>query len=129
MHRGLALIITIALSTLLIAAKAAPSSTLEGYWKGSGTISAKSGTDRVQYRVNCRRSGGKEFSFRATCTTESGHYALSGTVTGAGGGRYAGTVHAEGAKQSGRVQLVQSRNRLPVTASGGGSARLALSQL
>jgi hypothetical protein len=35
MHRGLALIITIALSTLLIAAKAAPSSTLEGYWKGS----------------------------------------------------------------------------------------------
>jgi len=79
MHRGLALIITIALSTLLIAAGAAPSSTLEGYWKGSGTISAKSGTDRVQCRVICRRSGGKVFSFRATCTTESGHYALSGT--------------------------------------------------
>jgi len=48
MHRGLALIITIALSTLLIAAKAAPSSTLEGYWKGSVTISAKCRTDRVQ---------------------------------------------------------------------------------
>jgi len=46
-------------------------------------------------------------------------------VTSAGGGRYA----AEGAKQSGRVQSVQSGNRLSVTASGGGSARLALSQL
>jgi len=40
MHRGLVLIFAVALSTLLVAAKAAPSSTLEGYWKGAGIISA-----------------------------------------------------------------------------------------
>jgi hypothetical protein len=43
MRHGLFLISAIALSTLLMAAKAAPPSSLEGYWKASGTISAKSG--------------------------------------------------------------------------------------
>jgi len=130
MRHGLFLISAIALSTLLMAAKAAPSSSLEGYWKGSGTISASSGTDRVQCRARCKRSGGTSFSFSATCTTEAGRYMLSGNVTSAGGGRYTGTVHAGESKDSGRVQLSQSGRHLSVTASGGGgSARLTLSKL
>jgi hypothetical protein len=131
MRHNLFLIAAIALSTLLMAAKAAPSPSLEGYWKGSGTISAKSGTDRVQCRVSFRRSGGKSsFSFSATCTTEAGRYALSGHVTSVGGGRYTGTVSAGGSKESGRVQLIQRGRSLSVSASGGGgSARVNLSKL
>jgi hypothetical protein len=131
MHRGLVLISAIALSTLLIAAKAVPPSSLEGYWKGSGTISAKSGTDRVLCRVRCKRSGGTSFSFSATCTTEAGRYELSGHVTSAGGGRYTGTVlGGEGGEGSGRVHLIQRGKHLSVTASGhGGSAKLTLSKL
>jgi hypothetical protein len=130
MRHGLFLISAIALSTLLMAAKAVPSSSLEGYWKGSGTISAKSGTDRVECRVSCRRSGGKWFSFSATCTTEAGRYQLSGHVTSVGGGRYTGTVSAGGSKESGRVQLIQSGRSLSVSATGGGgSARVNLSKL
>lgn len=129
MRHGLLIISAIALSMLLVAAKAAPPSSLEGYWKGSGTISAKSGTDKVQCRVRCKRSGGTSFSFSATCTTEAGRYELSGHVTSAGGGRYTGTVQAGDAKGSGRVQLSQSGKRLSVTATGsGGSARLTLSR-
>jgi hypothetical protein len=129
MRHSLLLVSAIALSTLLVAAKAVPSS-LEGYWKGSGTISAKSGTDRVQCRVSCRRSGGKSFSFSATCTTEAGRYTLSGHVTSVGGGRYTGTVSAGGSKESGRVQLIQRGRSLSVSAiGGGGSARVSLSKL
>jgi hypothetical protein len=129
MHHRLILIAVIALSTLLMGAKAAPRSSLEGYWKGSGTISAKSGTDRVLCRASVRRSGGASFSFSATCTTESGRYQLSGTVRSAGGGRYSGTVQA-GGKGGGRVQISQSGKRASVTATGGGgSARLSLSKL
>lgn len=130
MRHGLFLISAIALSMLLMAAKVAPPSSLEGYWKGPGTISAKSGTDRVLCRVRCKRSGGASFSFSAICTTEAGRYELSGQVTSAGGGRYIGTVHAGDSKQGGRVQISQSGKRLSVTASGsGGSARLTLSKL
>jgi hypothetical protein len=129
MHHRLILIAVIALSTLLMGAKAAPRSSLEGYWKGSGTISAKSGTDRVLCRVRVKRSGGSSFSVSATCTTESGRYQLSGTVRSAGGGRYSGTVHA-GGKGGGRVHISQSGSRASVTATGGGgSARLSLSKL
>lgn len=130
MRHNLLLVSAVALSTLLMAAKAAPSSSLEGYWKGAGTISAKSGTDRVQCRVSCRRSGGKSFSFSATCTTEAGRYTLSGHVTSVGGGRYTGAVSAGGSKESGRVQLIQRGRSLSVSATGGGgSARLNLSKL
>jgi hypothetical protein len=128
MHRGLVLIFAIALSTLLMAA--APSSTLDGYWKGAGIISATSGTDRVQCRVRCKRSGGASFSFSATCTTEAGRYELSGQVRSAGGGLYTGTVHTASSKESGRIRLSQSGKRLSVTATGGGgSAQLILSKL
>jgi hypothetical protein len=130
MRHGLIVSLVIGLTTLLIAAKATPPSSLEGYWKGSGTISASSGTDQVQCRARCKRSGGTSFSFSATCTTEAGRYELSGQVTSAGGGRYTGTVHAGDAKESGRVQLSQNGRHLSVTASGGGgSATLTLSKL
>ena len=129
MRHGLLIISAIALSALLVAAKAVPTSSLEGYWKGSGTISAKSGTDNVRCRVRVKKSGGATFSFSATCATESGRYELSGQVRSTGGGRYAGTVQAGNAKGGGRVQLSQSGRRLSVTASGsGGSARLSLSK-
>jgi hypothetical protein len=131
MHRGLVLISAIALSTPLIAAKAIPPSSLEGYWKGSGTISAKSGTDRVLCRVRCKRSGATSFSLSATCNTEAGRYELSGHVTNAGGGRYTGTVlGGEGGEGSGGVRLIQHGKQLSVTASSQrGSARLTLSKL
>jgi hypothetical protein len=130
MRHGLFLISAITLSTLLMAAKAAPPSSLEGYWKGSGTISAKSGTDRVLCRARCKKSGGTSFSFSATCTTEAGRYELSGHVTSAGGGRYTGTVHSGESKGSCRVQLSQSGRRLSVIATGGGgAASLTLSKL
>jgi len=128
MRHRLLLVFIIALSTLIMGAKAAPRSSLEGSWKGAGTISAKSGTDRVLCRARVRKSGAA-FSFSATCTTESGRYELSGTVRSAGGGRYSGTVQA-GGKGSGKVQISQSGRRASVTATGGGgSARLNLSKL
>ena len=128
MRHGLLIISAIALSALLVAAKAVPTSSLEGYWKGSGTIRAKSGTDNVRCRVRVKKSGGATFSFSATCATESGRYELSGQVRGTGG-RYTGTVQAGNAKGGGRIQLSQSGRRLSVTASGsGGSARLSLSK-
>ena len=110
-----------------MAAKADPSFSFEGYWKGSGTISAKSGNDRGWNAACCGRSAGKSFSFSATRTTEAGRYKLSGHVS-VGGRRYTGMVSVGGSKESGRVQLIQRGRSLSVSATGGGgSARVNLS--
>ena len=65
MRRGFALIFIAAISSLLIAAKAPVS--LEGYWKGSGTVSHGGTVDRVQCRVRYTPGGGGSFSYTATC--------------------------------------------------------------
>jgi hypothetical protein len=125
---GYALILIAAISALLTAAApAAPS--LEGDWKGSGIVSSNLGADRADCKVQYRRAGERSFSYNATCTTESGTYDLTGSVTNTSGNRYSGTVvnddHQN--RELGHVSLIQRGKYLSVrVTSSSGSARIAL---
>jgi hypothetical protein len=131
MRHSFALISIVAISVLLIAAKA-PAPSLEGYWKGSGIVSHKGANDRVQCRVRYTRAGDRSFSYTANCATESGKYDLTGSVTNTSGNRYSGTVvgGSEGSRETGRVFLLQRGKYLSVSVtSRSGTARMTLTKL
>ena len=128
MRHSFALISIAAISVLLIAAKA-PAPSLEGYWKGSGTVSHKGANDRVQCRVRYTRAGYRSFSYTANCATESG---ITGSVTNTSGNRYSGTVvgGSEGSRETGHVFLLQRGKYLSVSVtSRSGTARMTLTKL
>jgi hypothetical protein len=134
MRHSLLLVSTIVLSAFLIAAKAKapPSPSLEGYWKGSGIVNYRGGADRVECRVRYKREEGYSYNYSATCAMADGRYELSGSVSGTSPGRYSGIVtgSTKTGPAAGHVHLVQHGRHLSVTvASRQGSARLSLTKL
>ena len=119
-----------AISALFIAAAPLPS--LEGYYKGSGTVTYTGGTDHAECRVRYTRASGSSFSYTATCTTGIGKYDLTGSVTNTSGSSYSGTVSGSGKQgnDTGHVIVVQHGTHLSVIAtSQRGSARMTLTKL
>jgi len=87
---------------------------------------------RAECRVRYTRASGSSFSYAATCTTESGKYDLTGSVTETSGSSYRGTVSGSGKQGSdtGHVIVVQRGKHLSVIAtSQRGSARMTLTKL
>ena len=74
------------------------------------------------------RAGERSFSYNATCTTDSGTYDLTGSVTHTSGNRYSGTVvNDDQNRELGHVSLIQRGKYLSVrVTSSSGSARIAL---
>lgn len=125
MRYGLAFLVAFLLGAGLSAAHAAPG--LEGYWKGTGTVSYKGSVDQVRCRVRYKRNGGSSYTYTSTCATENGRYELTGHVRSSGSNRYRGQVKSTGHKETGNVLLLQRGNRLSVTVTSGiGSAKLTL---
>jgi hypothetical protein len=119
------------LSLIVLGAALAPtlaaSPTIEGSWRGSGTITHRRSVDAVQCRATFRRDGAKSFAVSSQCTTDTGRYDVSGHVRSSGGARYSGSVQANG--QGGAVAIVQHGNHLSVTVtSRRGSGRLSLTR-
>jgi hypothetical protein len=130
MRNGFALVSIAGMSALLIAAApTAPS--LEGDWKGSGTVSNNVAADHAECRVRYTRSGDRSFSYTATCTAKSGKYDITGSVTNTSGSNYSGTVMGGGKESgTGHVFLVQHGKHLSVIATNQrGAARLTLVKL
>jgi hypothetical protein len=116
----------IALGTALTPALAA--SSLEGQWRGSGSVSHRKSTDAVRCRVSFHRLSATSFSVSSQCTTETGRYDITGRVAAAGGNRYSGPVQGQGV--TGTAVIVQHGKSLSVTVtSKRGSAKLSLSRL
>jgi hypothetical protein len=116
----------IALSTALTPALAA--SSLEGQWRGSGSVSHRKSTDAVRCRVSFHRLSASSFSVASQSTTETGRYDVTGRVAAAGSNRYAGPVQGQGV--TGTAVVVQHGKSLSVTVtSKRGSAKLSLSRL
>jgi hypothetical protein len=116
----------IALGTALTPALAA--SSLEGQWRGSGSVSHRKSTDAVRCRVSFHRLSATSFSVSSQCTTETGRYDVTGRVAASGGNRYSGPVEGQGV--AGTAVIVMSGNRLSVTVtSKRGSDKLSLSRL
>ena len=124
--RHILIVSLIALGAALTPALAA--SSLQGQWRGSGTVSHRNTADRVSCRVSFQRLSNTSFSVSSQCATQTGRYDVSGRVVAAGGNRYSGPVQGQGV--SGTAVIVQQGNRLSVTVtSRRGSAKLSLSRL
>ena len=105
----------------------AASATIEGSWRGSGTISHRRSVDAVRCRATFTQDGAKSFAVSSQCTTDTGRYDVSGRVRSSGGARYSGSVQANG--QGGAVVILQQGNRLSVTVtSRRGSGKLNFSR-
>lgn len=121
------LILTLILLSASLSPAFAASATIEGSWKGSGTISHRNNSDAVQCRVRFTKVGGASFEVASHCTTEGGVYDVTGRVNASGGGRYSGWVEGNG--ERGSVLMVQNGNGVSVTVRGGkGSAKLSLTR-
>jgi hypothetical protein len=109
-------------------APALAASSLQGQWRGSGTVSHRNNADRVNCRVSFQRLSASAFSVSSQCATDTGRYDVTGRVVASGGNRYSGPVQGQGV--SGTAVVVQHGNRLSVTVSSKrGSAKLSLSRL
>ncbi len=123
--RHILIVSLIALGAALTPALAA--SSLQGQWRGSGVVSHRNSSDKVNCRVSFQRLSNTSFSVSSQCATQTGHYDVTGRVVG-GGNRYSGPVQGQGV--SGTAVIVQQGNRLSVTVtSRRGSAKLSLSRL
>jgi hypothetical protein len=90
----------IVLSAALAPALAAPA-TIEGSWRGSGTVSHRGSADAVRCRARFTKAGGASFGVSSQCATATGRYDVSGRVTRSGGNRYSGRVtNGQGATSS-----------------------------
>jgi hypothetical protein len=125
MRRALILVL-FAIGAALTPALAA-SATIEGAWRGSGTVSHRSNVDAVKCTARFTKVGGASYAISSHCATDTGRYEVSGRVNAAGGSRYSGFVETNG--QRGSVVIVQHGSHLSVTVSSGkGSGRLSLSR-
>jgi hypothetical protein len=116
----------IVLGASLTPAVAAPA-TIEGSWRGTGTVSHRGDADAVRCRARFTKVGGASFEVSSQCTTDTGRYDVSGRVNASGGNRYSGWVETNG--ERGSVVIIKSGNRLSVTVtSRRGSGRLSLSK-
>jgi hypothetical protein len=124
--RHILIVSLIAMGVALTPALAA--SSLQGQWRGTGTVTYGDKKDSVRCRVSFQKLSATAFSVSSQCATETGHYNAAGRVVASGTNRYSGRVEGEGV--TGTVAIVQSGSRLSVTVSSQrGSAKLSLSKL
>ena len=124
--RHILIVSLIVLGAALTPALAA--SSLQGQWRGSGTVSHRNTADKVNCRVSFQKLSATSFSVSSQCATETGRYDVSGRVVASGGNRYSGPVQGQGV--SGTAVIVQRGNSLSVTVtSRRGLAKLSLSRL
>jgi hypothetical protein len=119
---------------LLMAGLAAPheaaaqSSSLEGSWRGGGSVAFASGQqERAQCRAQYRRASGNAYTVTATCATPSGRATQTATLRQVGGNTYQGQFRNTEYDVSGTISVTVSGNRQSVRLTGdAGSAAFEL---
>ena len=93
--RHILIVSLIVLGAALTPALAA--SSLQGQWRGSGTVSHRGNADAVELHGEIHRnSAATSFAVSSQCATETGRYDVSGRVDASGGNRYSGWVQGSG---------------------------------
>jgi hypothetical protein len=124
----------VAIAVPLVAGLAAPdwvlaqSASLEGSWRGGGSVSFANGQrERAECRAQYRRASANSYSVTATCATPSGRATQTATVRQVGGNSYQGQFHNREYDVSGTIFVTAAGNRQSVRlTSGAGSASFEL---
>jgi hypothetical protein len=106
----------------------AQSTSLEGSWRGGGSVSFASGPkERAQCRAQYRRASGRSYTLTATCATPSGRATQTAILRQVGGNTYQGRFHNSEYDVSGTIYVTVSGNRQSVRLTGeAGSASFEL---
>jgi hypothetical protein len=106
----------------------AQSASLEGSWRGGGSVAFASGQrERAECRAHYRRVSGTSYTLTATCATPSGRATQTATVRQVGGNSYQGQFHNSEYNVSGTIFVTVGGNRQSVRlTSDSGSASLEL---
>jgi len=106
----------------------AQSASLEGSWRGGGSVAFVSGErERAQCRARYRRTSPTSYSLIATCATASGRATQTAIVQRVGGNSYRGRFHNSEYDVSGTILVTVGGNRQTVRlTSDAGSASFEL---
>lgn len=106
----------------------AQSTSLEGSWRGGGSVAFASGQrERAQCRAQYRRASARAYTLTATCATASGRATQTAILRQIGGNTYRGQFHNSEYDVSGTIYVTVSGNRQSVRLTGdGGSASFEL---
>ncbi len=101
---------------------------LEGSWRGGGSVAFASGQrERAQCRAHYRRASSSSYSLMATCATPSGRATQTAIVRRVGGNTYEGRFHNSEYNVSGTIYVTVGGNRQSVRLmSDSGSASFEL---
>jgi len=103
---------------------------LEGSWRGGGTISFGGGTEQARCRARFSRAGGQSYMVNATCATASGSAAQTATVRQVGTNRYSGRFYNSEYSISGVIDItVRGSSQIVRLTSDSASAVINLRQL
>lgn len=102
---------------------------LAGNWRGSGTVTFKSGSSEpARCRATFRPSGKSAYDVSATCSSQSGTVSQQAFIRGTGN-RYRGTFHNPEFDANGTIQItVNGRSQVARLNSAKGSAIIRLSR-
>src|SRR5262245_31232383 len=93
----------------------AQSASLEGSWRGSGSVAFASGQrERAECRAHYYRASGTSYTVTATCATASGRARQTATVRQVGGNTYQGQFHNSEYGISGTIFVTVGGNRQSV---------------
>ena len=107
---------------------AAESGSLEGSWRGGGSVAFTSGaSERAQCRAQYRRASVNAYTVTATCATPSGRATQTATLRRVGDNTYQGQFRNTEYDVSGTIRVTVSGNRQSVRLTGDtGSAAFEL---
>ena len=107
---------------------AAESASLEGSWRGGGSVAFSSGaSERAQCRAQYRRASVNAYTVTATCATPSGRATQTATLRRVGDNTSQGQFRNAEYDVSGTISVTVSGNRQSVRLSGDtGSAAFEL---
>jgi hypothetical protein len=112
----------------LAAGGQAEAQSLEGSWRGGGSVAFASGQhERATCRAHYSRASATAYTVTATCATPSGRATQTATLRKVGGNSYRGSFHNSEYNISGTIYVTVGGNRQSVRlTSESGSASLEL---
>ncbi|HEY1244765.1 MAG TPA: hypothetical protein VGF29_08025 [Hyphomicrobiaceae bacterium] len=109
-------------------AQSAQPVTLEGSWRGGGSVAFASGQrERAECRAHYHRASSTSYTVTAICATPSGRATQTATLRHVGGNTYQGRFHNSEYDVSGTIHVTVGGNRQSVRlTSESGSASFEL---
>lgn len=109
-------------------AASATAASVDGSWKGSGTVKLKTGqVERLSCNIKYEKSTGRTYVMRVRCAHTNGIFNQSGRIVKKGKSTYTGSLYSKDYGVSGDISIrVNGRSQTLSAKSAKGTARITL---